>query len=216
MTYKLIKKSVTLAIATVAIPCSASAAVTILNPGFEAPNHTANNGTNPNDWTVVESNIGGNTDRQVRTRNTNARTGNLSLQLGAGNSNHDGELYQTVTTEINQEYTFSIWARKLNLTTNQNIAIDLLQGTGITGLSLASIDTGGDLTEEYLEYTVNFTATSTDTTIWIRDVSTSASSDGNDIFLDDVSIVEVVSVPEPSSTALLGLGALTLILRRRK
>ncbi|MEP2775098.1 MAG: PEP-CTERM sorting domain-containing protein [Luteolibacter sp.] len=191
-------------------------AVTILNPGFELPAHTANDGTDPTNWTVVETITGTNPDRQVRTRNTGARSGAMSVQLGAGNSNHEGQLYQTVTTAIGQLYTFSIWGSVLNNSNTpelQNFRVDLVDGTGVAGTSLANVTSAGTLSTTYKEFTVNFTAISTETTIWIRDISTAGTADGNDIFLDDVSIT---AIPEPSAAALLGLGALSLVLRRRK
>ena len=205
----------TLAISTL-LTVASSAAVIIANPGFELPAHTANDGTNPTGWTVVETTAGTNADRQVRTRNQNPHSGEMTVQLGAGNSNHTGELYQTVATAVGQQYTFSIWgvaALDNAQITNENFTVDLLSGTGLGGASLASVTSGGTLlSPTYTEYTVNFTATTTDTTIWIRDTSSAVAADGNDVWLDDVSIT---AIPEPSSALLSGLATLALLRRRR-
>jgi hypothetical protein len=79
--------------------------------------------------------------------------------------------------------------------------------------------TTGDLFSEaftfsgttYTDYHKEFTATNAGATLRFEENSTN--SKGRDPFLDAVS---VTAVPEPSSVALLGLGGLTLILRRRK
>ena len=178
--------------------------VAMTNAGFEDPAHTGNDGTNPTGWTVFESVLG---SKQIRTRNNFQNTGAMGVQVGAGNSNHDGELYQTVATVIGQEYTFSIFAAVSSGTASpatQNFTVDLLAGTAVagapaTGISqignslsqLATVDDEGTLGTAWQEFTVNFTATSIDTTIWIYDSSTAAASDGNDLILDDVSITAV-------------------------
>jgi len=186
--------------------------VTFTNAGFELPAHTANDGTNPTGWTVFETALGGNPDKQIRTRDTYKNTGAMGVQVGAGNSNHDGELYQTVATVIGQEYTFSIYAAVTSGSASpatQNFTVDLLAGTAVagapaTGISLignslsqlATVSDGGTLGATFQEFTVNFTATSIDTTIWIYDNSTAAANDVNDIILDDVSIT---AVPAPAT-----------------
>jgi hypothetical protein len=178
----------------------AHADVTVANASFESPTHTRNDGTNPDNWTVVESTAGTAPDRQVRTRQITSHAGVMSVQLAAYNQPHDGELYQTVITEIGEEYTVSIWGNVLNenLNTLENFRLDVLAGTGLGGGSLASLDSAGALTTSWQRFSINFTATSTDTTIWIRDTSTALASDGNDISLDDVSII-VASPPAAPS-----------------
>ena len=103
--------------------------VTITNAGFEDPAHTGNDGTNPTGWTVFESVLG---SKQIRTRNNYKNTGAMGVQVGAGQSNHDGELYQTVATVIGQEYTFSIYAAATSNSetpATQNFTVELLAGT---------------------------------------------------------------------------------------
>jgi autotransporter-associated beta strand protein len=103
--------------------------------------------------------------------------------------------------------TFSIFAAVTsgaNTPATQNFTVDLLAGTAVAGApatgaslsgnSLSQLETvsdGGTLSTTWQEFTVNFTATSIDTTIWIYDSSTAVASDGNDIILDDVSITAV-------------------------
>lgn len=140
----------------------------------------------------------------------------MSVQIGAGNSNHDGELYQTVTTVPGQMYVFSIWARSFannNSPGNQNPQFDLIDGIGLGGSLLASSGPVNTLSMTYAEYTVSFTASTADTTIHIQDLSVAPASDGNDIILDDVSISEI---PEPSSALLGVLGCAFLGFYRRR
>ena len=192
----------------------ATADAAVLNGGFESPAHTNNDGTDPDNWTVIESGVGGNTDRQVRTRDNAVRTGQMALQLGAGNSNHDGQLWQAVSTSASQQYTFGVWARAFN-TTNpglQDFTAYLRDGSGTGGSILATISSSGGLTTTWQEYTVDFTALSGTTTIHIIDAASAGAVDSNDTVLDDVSLT---AVPEPSSLALLGLSGLMLVRRRR-
>jgi len=208
-------------------------AVTITNAGFEDPAHGANDGTNPTGWTVYESLGGVETVKQIRTGNNFKNTGAMGVQVGAGQSNHDGELYQTVATVIGQEYTFSIYAAASSRAASpatQNFTVDLLAGTAVAGApatgaslsgnslsQLATVSDGGTLGTTFQEFTVDFTATSIDTTIWIYDNSTAAANDFNDIILDDVSIGKKVSIPESTSSALLGgLLALSAVMVRRR
>jgi hypothetical protein len=178
--------------------------VAITNAGFEDPYHEENDGTNPTGWTVFESVLG---SKQIRTRDNFQNTGAMGVQVGAGQSNHDGELYQTVATVIGQEYKFSIFAAvSSNAATpaTQNFTVELLAGTAVAGApatgaslsgnslsQLATVSDGSTLSTTFQEFTVNFTATSIDTTIWIYDNSTAAASDANDLVLDDVSITAV-------------------------
>jgi hypothetical protein len=71
----------------------------------------------------------------------------------------------------------------------------------------------GTLTATYQPFTATFTASGTFTTIHISDVSTAPASDGNDIYLDGLSLV---AIPEPgTSTLLLFGGVLCVGVRRR-
>ena len=121
--------------------------VTITNAGFEDPAHTANDGTNPTGWTVFESALGGSPDKQIRTRNNFKNTGAMGVQVGAGNSNHDGELYQTVATVIGQEYTFSIYAAATSGAASpatQNFTVELLAGTAVAGAPATGASLSGN------------------------------------------------------------------------
>lgn len=211
--------SVVLTLAGLFAPATISTtdAAVIRNPGFEDPTHTRIDGTDPDNWTVIESGTGDNPDRQVRTSGVRVRSGDMSLALGAGQSEHDGELWQAVTTVVSQEYRFSIWARvgkedefdpQL-----QGFTVHLRDGGGTGGSVLATVGSSGDLTETYKEYTVDFSASSPTTTIHIVDSATAVPTDSNDTILDDVSMSEI---PEPSTLALAAFGLLGLRRRRRK
>jgi hypothetical protein len=122
--------------------------VAITNAGFELPAHTANNDTNPTGWTVFETLVGTNPGRQIRTRNNFKNTGAMGVQVGAGQSNHDGELYQTVATVIGQEYKFSIFAAVSSgaasaTPATQNFTVELLAGTAVVGAPVTSLSGHG-------------------------------------------------------------------------
>ncbi len=166
----------------------------VVNGGFESPLHTENDGTNPADWLVYESAEGVNTERQVRTRNTKAHSESMGLCLGAGQSNHDGELWQTVPTKAGQIYEFGIWASttyagKSN-NSLENFRVDLRDGTGTNGTVLATLSSGGTLSTTWQHFSTVVLAPSTHLTIHIRDISTAAAADSNDVILDDVSLEE--------------------------
>ncbi|MDF7809030.1 Ig-like domain-containing protein [Pontiellaceae bacterium B12219] len=174
----------------------------ISNGGFENPVHTANDGTNPADWSVYETTLGTNPDRQVRTRNNKKYAGSMGVQIGAGNSDHTGQLWQTVTTVPGQDYAFEIWAATfLNNGNNasENFQVDLRDGTGTNGTVLASIDSAGTLTGTWQLFTTNVTAVSTALTIHISNISTAPAADGNDLVLDGVSFA---AIEEPTSLLL--------------
>jgi hypothetical protein len=71
----------------------------------------------------------------------------MGVQVGAGQSNHDGELYQTVATVIGQEYTFSIYAAATSGTASpatQNFTVDLLAGTAVAGAPATGASLSGN------------------------------------------------------------------------
>lgn len=101
----------------------------------------------------------------------------------------------------------------VNLTDNT-----VLAETGNTVYRALPSTTIGDLSENTLHGTqevfLNFTAGASDAgdQLGIR-ITENANSASRDVLLDRIS---ATSVPEPSSTALLGLGSLALVLRRTR
>lgn len=205
----------------------------LLNGGFENPTPASNGDTNPDDWTVIETVSPSNPGRQIRTRSSNPtpRGGSSSaVQFNAGNSDPLGQMWQAVEVNAGYEFQFEVYTRltNLNQAATYNYLVELRDGSGITGTVLASYDTATDFTGNFNNtawqgFTLDVTATSSFLTVHITDQSTSADNnaglaghqDGNDFTLDDASLT-AIAVPEPSSVALLGLGGLALILRRRK
>ncbi|MGJ8656891.1 MAG: PEP-CTERM sorting domain-containing protein [Akkermansiaceae bacterium] len=204
----------------------------LLNGGFENPTPAANGDTDPDDWNVIETASASNPGRQVRTRaiSPTPRNGSSAVQFSAGNSDPLGQMWQTVEVNAGYEFQFEVFTRLTNSTqaATYNYLVELRDGTGIAGTVLASYDTATDFTGDFNNtawqgFTLDVTATSNFLTVHITDQSTSLDNnadatghnDGNDFALDDASLT-AIAVPEPSSVALLGLGGLTLILRRRK
>lgn len=118
---------------------------------------------------------------------------------GAGSS-----IFQTFDTVIGTEYTvsFSIAGGDFDGSSHQIIA----DASGLGGLTQAATN------NTWSSHAFNFTATGTSTTLTFTD-DLQAGGASSDLLLDGVS---VTAVPEPSSSALLGIGGLALILRRRK
>ncbi|MDF7809029.1 PEP-CTERM sorting domain-containing protein [Pontiellaceae bacterium B12219] len=204
-------------IGAVVMTVGAAQANLIVNGGFEDPAHTRNDGTNPDSWSVFETSVGTNPDRQVRTKNDKKHSGSMGVALGAGNSDHTGQLWQTVTTEVGQEYAFGIWAATfLNNANNtlENFKVELRDGTGTNGTVLATLNSGGLLTGTWQFFSNSVIATSTDLTIHISNISTTAvAKDGNDLILDDVSFV---AIPEPATLGMIAaFGGGILFIRRR-
>jgi hypothetical protein len=191
----------------------------LLNGGFEDPaNAGTNNGDNPDNWSVFETALGTNPDRQVRTRSSNPapHSGTLALQFNAGNSDPVGQIWQTVTTEVGQEYGFEMWAATFrdnasNPGNIMNLKVELRDGTGTNGTVLATFDTAGTVTTTWQKYTDSVFATSTAMTIHISDITSDTA--GNDVDLDDVSFV---AIPEPATLGLIAaFGGGIVFIRRR-
>lgn len=161
----------------------------IVNAGFENPTHGNNDGTDPIGWTVIESSVGAQPERQVRTRNNARRSGEMGLHLNAGGSSPDGQLWQAVTTEPRQRYVLSVWSKANTATLNQNFKIDVRDGTGTNGVVLGSLSSDGAITDAWTKFSTNLVVASSTSTIHISDVTTSGGN-SSDIWLDDITMVE--------------------------
>ena len=84
--------------------------------------------------------------------------------------------------------------------------------TALTGFDIVDNTTDGNVGAPN-PATLSFVSNGTDN-IHIRFTNTSGNASNNDFVV--INGFEVEAVPEPSSAALLGLGGLALILRRRK
>jgi len=159
----------------------------IVNAGFENPTHTGNDGTDPIGWTVIESGVGAQPEKQVRTRNNAKRSGEMGLHLNAGNSAYHGQLWQAVSTQPRQRYVLSIWAKANKIVAAQNFAIEVRDGMGTNGVVLGTLTSGGAITQTWTEFSTNVVVASSASTIHISDTTTGGSS--TDIWLDDITMV---------------------------
>jgi len=210
----------------------------LVNGGFDTPVSgsaiSANGDDDPASWTTIETASAINAGRQVRLRGSNPtpRNGAGAVQFNAGNSDPLGQIHQTVQVNIGTELQFGVFTQLTNASqaSTYNYLVEIREGTGIGGNVIASYDTASDFSGDFNNtawqgWTLDFTSTSEFVTVHITDQSTSVDNqldnpgpqDGNDFALDDATLIVTGGViPEPSTTALLGLGGLALILRRRK
>jgi len=207
-------------LATFAISGTTQAAITVVNGDFEAQT-VANDSWGGSGidtitgWTYTGV-ITGNVDiiadgEPIASANTGKSAGDQYVVFNEGGSATGGTLFQTIsglTTGQLYEVSFDV--------------IEMFNGNGnvarVTGdfssssVSLGSL-AGEDLTIGDGGATSTFTFTATEATGVLTFTDTSDGTTGIDTGLDNISIV---AVPEPSSAALLGLGGLAFMLRRRK
>ena len=202
-------------LAVLLLSSTAGAANILINGSFEAPviasfseqpaGSTAITGwtiegTNPADGGVMLLRDGG-------AFGTTSSDGfqHLSLQSNTfgSPSGKAGIISQTIATTIGDNYSLSFDYSGLFNTGSMTITYDL----GGADQTVTFSNPGGPV---WAAETFDFVATSTSTTLTIEgDFITTIQGPA----IDNVSIV---FVPEPSSTALLGLGGLALALRRRR
>ncbi|WP_227021327.1 PEP-CTERM sorting domain-containing protein [Oceaniferula marina] len=142
-------------------------------------------------------------------------SGSYAVRLdAASNGNPNGVPERLIQTGINltvaQEYQFTT-----ELYGQSNLGAELLVeliGTGANTGNDITVGTFVDTTDGTIQFvSSNFTATVGGE--YQIQLSSANSPDGNHVFVDNIGLT---AVPEPSSAALLGLGGLALILRRRK
>ena len=182
----------------------------IVNGDFEAGDGT--NGGNATSWTK---------DGGAYGRYTLTHAGTYSYVPGNSTSNTAG-VYQTIGSVLTAgQYTLEFWSIPWVNGSGNDVRVGVNAGTGNldsvsnwTSLALNEVNvptyTGGRTTGAWEFQSYTFTAVGGEDTVYFGSADLIADN-GADI--DDVSLT---AVPEPSTTALLGLGALALILRRRK
>jgi hypothetical protein len=220
---KKIKTSMSLAatIATVAIAGSAHAAIAVTGGGFENPTLSAT--TQPGDI----PNWFDSTQQYADWHNSTGYTSTGSQSAFLSNfSSTDGYMYQSLGTleagTTSLDWSFDQVRYSLGLTTAGTADVRFFYGAGggagegvdidTLGLtqigSTVSIPTHGG-SDQFRSGSVDVSSVSAGSTIWMDFTRTSGW-----FLIDNVSVT--ANVPEPSTTALLGLGGLALILRRRK
>ncbi|MGJ8656595.1 MAG: DUF642 domain-containing protein [Akkermansiaceae bacterium] len=184
---------------------SATAASLIVNGGFESG--TVN--STPTSWTSGFT--GGAADPFVRagTNQGVAQTeGSNHLQL-RGNTTGGAFLGQSFLTVASQQYDLDFSLASTASFSDLSVLVTVTSDGGTSGDLYSETFTFSGTT--YTDYNKSFTASNTSATLRFEETSTDTNS--KDPFLDAVS---VTPVPEPSSSALLGLGVLSLLVRRHR
>ena len=186
-----------------------AATVSIANADFESstgdlPGDGGWNNNNPSDW-IVTGSVG-----MQDGDSTEGVTNYLIFIQGADSSvaqdiSADAVIGGSVT--VGDKFDLSALARNTNASPTFDFDIQDASGNSLIGGAVISSTLNiGSLATATASGTID--TASTEVFLFIR-------ANGAQFLLDDVSLDYTV-VPEPSSAALLGLGGLALILRRRK
>ena len=189
----LLRSAALLALASLAL--AASAQNLVVNPGFET-----NGGTFSHviaGWTVSQPNNG----FEVY---DDAHTGNYNAEFGT-NSGTD-TISQSIPTVAGRSYTVSFWLKQYRGDMRGTKSFASAFGSGSFALTGANLG----LPDTYAQFSYTGVAASTSTTL-----SLTVGNDQDYYELDDVSVT-LQAVPEPSSLAALGLGAVALLKRRKR
>ncbi|MGK0499502.1 MAG: hypothetical protein ACJAYG_001143 [Oceanicoccus sp.] len=195
---------------------SASQANLINNGGFEAPDIGSG-------WTHVQDSAPGWEGSRIEvwqsgfsgvdSYNGSDQHGELNSHPNTGNV---FSIYQEFETVLNVEYSvsFAYRARRSNNTSDdpslEEFTFSLASSSGMTFFDKTMDD---HTTQGWSVFDGMFTGDGSTTTLMFTSVVPDTGTVGN--FLDEVSVTGV-SVPEPASIALLGLGLLALGVSRRK
>ncbi|HWA82031.1 MAG TPA: carbohydrate binding domain-containing protein [Fimbriimonadaceae bacterium] len=164
----------------------------LTNGGFETGDLTG--------WTVVHA--GGFSG----VRNQFAHSGTFEAYFGATSAGDAEDFYQDVATTAGTSYHVSFWAFDQDpQATTENLLVTFGTNTVFNGIP----QRGTTSTANWAQYSGDFVATSGSTRLEINGWEQSWY-----INADDFSVT-ANAVPEPASMAVLGLGALALIRRRR-
>jgi len=191
--------------ATIMLPSIAGAAITITNVGFE-------NGTPPD---ALEWGQFGDTDFIVEQQDFAKKSGNYGVWI-KGFSDKAGGMFQVGTGTINagDEYTFSGFFNNETAKAFDKVEIKL-EWMGANTQTINDITSGvnGLAANTFTEFSVTGTAPTGVTGLTVSIYVDGSSANGGSLFFDEAKLVQI---PEPTSSALLGLGGLALLFRRRK
>ncbi|MBK1856433.1 PEP-CTERM sorting domain-containing protein [Verrucomicrobiaceae bacterium 5K15] len=217
---KIITPFASIGLAVLSLSSVSHAAITVINSDFSAQSLGDNSWAATTVDTIDGWTFTGSTSGSVNiladgepavTSNSGKAAGDQYVVFNEGGSATGGTLYQTITgLTIGQQYEVSFEVIEM-FNGNNNVA--RINGDfNSLGSSIGS-GVGTDLTigDGGTVSTFTFTATDAEGVLTFTDASDGTS--GIDTGLDNISIT---AVPEPGSAALLGLGGLALLLRRRK
>jgi len=198
--------ALTLGLSTLGITSTASAATElVVNGGFEAPviaTGTYSFLSTISGWTLDPSSLG--TSFEVRNNFNTPYEGNQFIEL---NSDNTTSISQNLATTAGDVYELS-FAFSPRPGYAQNIMRIYWDGALVDTLSASGV---GNTDNAWKVYTYNLTATSSSTHLAFDDLLETNVLPGGS-HLDAVS---VQGVPEPSTLALLGLGMIGILKRRR-
>ena len=198
-------KNTILTLTSVMALTGAANSQTVTNGSFEANGTTTTSGVNANNWSWSGGAIGFDLVNKSHTGSPSGVTGDMYLE--AYDSTSLGTLSQAVSGfVIGEAYTLSFdWGNRIQGADAYDFSV------GIGGQVFSQTGSGlVNMTNESL----SFTAGATTETISISFNDPGVYS--NTIGALDNFVITPLTVPEPSSTALLGLGALGLLIRRKR
>lgn len=130
-------------------------------------------------------------------------SGTNSVRFGHG-ATANTSLFQSVAISAGESYHFSMWIYNNGVGDDELIIRSFKNGSWQEDYSMGIVPTG---LESWGEFTIDFTANFDADELWIQGRDQIAT-----YYVDDISLN---AVPGPASAALLGLGGLTSLRRRR-
>ena len=210
-TGSILKLSV-LAIASLGLTAASNAA-TLLNPSFEDGAGGPDNAFNPANWHATNAAFRPRATAPGTPGPINPTDGSSQAWMNNGTAawQDTGDVIVVGTV---YELKIDLNADQANFPNIESTVIRLYGSDAGTGTALAEITPNGPATSVWTEQTVAFTATAGQATGQTLGVYFGVTS-GTQVEWDNLRLT-ATPVPEPTAAALLGLGGLALLRRRRK